>query len=95
MFEDYVLYLLRKYLGEYVHGLSTELLRISVWKGDVVLKDLNLKAEALNSLKLPVIVRAGFIGSITLKVLFLGFILSICQDNRFGSYPVVLDVSDV
>lgn len=40
-----------------------------------MLKDLNLKAEALNSLKLPVIVRAGFIGSITLKVLFLGFIL--------------------
>jgi len=37
--------------------------------GDVVLKDLNLKAEALNSLKLPVTVKAGFIGTITLKVL--------------------------
>ncbi|MQL80639.1 hypothetical protein Taro_013079 [Colocasia esculenta] len=30
---DSVLYLLRKYLGEYVHDLSTEALRISVWKG--------------------------------------------------------------
>ncbi|KAH9766383.1 C2 domain-containing protein [Citrus sinensis] len=57
-----------KYLGEYVHGLSVEALRISVWKGDVVLKDLSLKAEALNSLKLPVTVKAGFIGTITLKV---------------------------
>lgn len=28
-----VLHLLRRYLGEYVHGLSTEALRISVWKG--------------------------------------------------------------
>jgi len=28
-----VLYLLRKYLGEYVEGLSVEALRISVWKG--------------------------------------------------------------
>lgn len=68
MFEAHVLHLLRRYLGEYVHGLSTEALRISVWKGDVVLKDLKLKAEALNSLKLPVTVKAGFVGTITLKV---------------------------
>ncbi|XP_038986983.1 uncharacterized protein LOC103722332 isoform X2 [Phoenix dactylifera] len=68
MFEAHVLYLLRKYLGEYVEGLSIEALRISVWKGDVVLKDLKLKAEALNSLKLPVTVKAGFVGTITLKV---------------------------
>lgn len=38
--------------------------------GDVVLKDLKLKAEALNALKLPVTVKAGFVGSITLKVVF-------------------------
>ncbi|XP_061360270.1 uncharacterized protein LOC133304277 isoform X2 [Gastrolobium bilobum] len=68
MFEAHVLHLLRKYLGEYVHGLSSEALRISVWKGDVVLKDLKLKAEALNALKLPVTVKAGFVGTITLKV---------------------------
>ncbi|KAH7682946.1 Vacuolar protein sorting-associated protein 13 [Dioscorea alata] len=68
MFEAHVLFLLRKYLGEYVEGLSNEALRISVWKGDVVLKDLKLKAEALNNLKLPVTVKAGFVGTITLKV---------------------------
>ncbi|RAL47445.1 hypothetical protein DM860_013410 [Cuscuta australis] len=68
MFEAHVLHLLRRYLGEYVHGLSAETLRISVWKGDVVLKDLKLKAEALNSLKLPITVKAGFVGTITLKV---------------------------
>lgn len=34
----------------------------------VALKDLKLKAEALNSLKLPVTEKAGFIGTITLKV---------------------------
>lgn len=37
--------------------------------GDVVLKDLQLKAEALNALKLPITVKAGFLGSVTLKVL--------------------------
>lgn len=39
--------------------------------GDVVLKDLKLKAEALNNLKLPVTVKAGFVGTITLKVVLL------------------------
>ncbi|KAI5381828.1 hypothetical protein KIW84_UN0404, partial [Lathyrus oleraceus] len=68
MFEAHVLHLLRRYLGEYVHGLSSEALRISVWKGDVVLKDLKLKSEALNALKLPLTVKSGFVGTITLKV---------------------------
>ncbi|XP_040944166.1 uncharacterized protein [Gossypium hirsutum] len=68
MFEAQVLHLLRRYLGEYVNDLSSETLRISVWQGDVVLKDLKLKAEALNSLNLPVAVKAGFVGTITLKV---------------------------
>ena len=44
---------------------------IFLCKGDVVLKDLKLKAEALNSLRLPVTVKAGFVGTITLKVHFL------------------------
>lgn len=50
------------------------ILHITVFStGDVVLKDLKLKAEALNSLKLPVRVKAGFVGSITLKVLMIRF----------------------
>ncbi|KAG8370579.1 hypothetical protein BUALT_Bualt14G0131800 [Buddleja alternifolia] len=80
-----VLHLLRKYLGEYVHGLSAEALRISVWKGDVVLKDLKLKAEALNALKLPVTVKAGFLGTITLKVPWKGL----------GKEPVIVLIDQV
>ncbi|CAN1281796.1 Intermembrane lipid transfer protein vps13A [Linum perenne] len=85
MFEVHVLHLLRRYLGEYVHGLSSEALRISVWKGDVVLKDLKLKAEALNSLNLPVTVKAGFIGTITLKVPWKGL----------GKEPVIVLIDRV
>lgn len=48
--------------------LKISLMTLSVSIGDVVLKDLKLKAEALNSLKLPVTVKAGFVGTITLKV---------------------------
>lgn len=50
------------------------------YAGDVVLKDLQLKAEALNALKLPLTVKAGFLGSVTLKVrkLVLAGILGCC-----------------
>ncbi|MCO5593425.1 hypothetical protein L7F22_047439 [Adiantum nelumboides] len=58
------------------HALSAAVGR----RGDVVLKDLRLKAEALNSLKLPVIVKAGFLGSVTLKVPW----------NRLGKESVVV-----
>ncbi|KAL8484750.1 hypothetical protein ACS0TY_027161 [Phlomoides rotata] len=85
MFEAHVLHLLRKYLGEYVHGLSAEALRISVWKGDVVLRDLKLKAEALNALKLPVTVKAGFLGTITLKVPW----------KSLGKEPVIVLIDQV
>ena len=37
--------------------------------GDVVLIDLQLKAEALNARTLPVTVKAGVLGSVTLKAL--------------------------
>ncbi|XP_024542530.1 uncharacterized protein LOC9648284 isoform X1 [Selaginella moellendorffii] len=80
MFEAHVLYLLRRYLGQYVRGLSAEALQISVWKGDVVLKDLQLKAEALNALRLPLTVKAGFLGSVTLKIPW----------NKLGKDPVIV-----
>ncbi|KAK6935064.1 Vacuolar protein sorting-associated protein 13-like, N-terminal domain [Dillenia turbinata] len=57
-----------KYLGNYVRGLNKEALKISVWQGDVELTNMQLKPEALNALKLPVKVKAGFLGSVKLKI---------------------------
>lgn len=42
--------------------------RVSIYKGDVVLNNLRLKPDALAALDLPVTVRAGLLGSLTLKV---------------------------
>jgi len=36
--------------------------------GDVELKNMQLKPEALNALKLPVKIKAGFLGSVKLQV---------------------------
>ncbi|XP_056848056.1 uncharacterized protein LOC130498599 [Raphanus sativus] len=80
MLEDQVAYLLQRYWGNYVRGLSKEALKISVWQGDVELKNMQLKTEALNALKLPVKVKAGFLGSVKLKVPW----------SRLGQEPVVV-----
>lgn len=80
MLEDQVAFFLEKYLGNYVRGLNKEALKISVWQGDVELKNMQLKPEALNALKLPVKVKAGFLGSVKLKVPW----------SRLGQDPVLV-----
>ncbi|KAF6135498.1 hypothetical protein GIB67_015351 [Kingdonia uniflora] len=80
MLEDQVAFLLQKYLGNYVRGLNKEALKISVWQGDVELTNMQLKPEALNALNLPVKVKAGFLGSVRLKVPW----------SRLGQEPVLV-----
>ncbi|EPS74221.1 hypothetical protein M569_00532, partial [Genlisea aurea] len=80
MLEDQVAYLLQRYLGNYVRGVNKEALKISVWQGDVELTNMQLKPEALNALKLPVRVKAGFLGSVKLKVPW----------SRLGQDPVLV-----
>ncbi|KAL8101699.1 hypothetical protein AgCh_033550 [Apium graveolens] len=85
MLEDQVAFLLQKYLGNYVLGLSKEALKISVWQGDVELNNMQLKPEALNALKLPVKVKAGFLGSVKLKVPW----------SRIGQDPVIVSLDRI
>jgi vacuolar protein sorting-associated protein 13A/C len=68
MFEAQVVYYLNQYLGKYVYGLDAESLKISVWRGDVELRNLQLKAEALQELNLPITLKSGLLGRLTLKV---------------------------
>lgn len=68
MLEGQLAFILNKYLGQYVSGLDSESLRISVWKGDIVLKNLQLRPEALDAFKLPITVKAGILGTLRLKV---------------------------
>lgn len=80
MFEGLLERLLLKLFGEYVEELNKEHLHVSVWAGDVVLKDLKLKPGALDELKLPISVIHGEINSLSLKVPW----------TRIGSSPVQL-----
>ncbi|CAI5954754.1 unnamed protein product [Closterium sp. NIES-64] len=57
MLEDKLTSILQKYLGEYFSGLSKEALKVSVWKGDIELKNIRLRPEALRRLQLPVVIK--------------------------------------
>lgn len=68
MLEGQVAFYLNKYLGKYCYGLDPQSLKISVFKGDVELRNLQLKPEALADLNLPITVKSGLLGKLTLKV---------------------------
>jgi len=85
MLEEQLAFYLEKYLGNYVKGLSKEALKVSVWQGNVELTNMQLKPEALNALKLPIKVKAGFLGSVKLKVPW----------SRLGQEPVVVELDRI
>ncbi|KAK3591108.1 hypothetical protein CHS0354_035920 [Potamilus streckersoni] len=68
MFEAVVSLLINKYLGKYIQNLNSSSLKISVFNGDVELKGLQLKPEALVELDLPIEVKAGYVGLIKFAI---------------------------
>lgn len=59
MFERVVESILTRLLGQYIENLNSEQLRVAVWRGDIFLKDLVLRKDALDSLQVPITVLDG------------------------------------
>ncbi|KAI9283162.1 hypothetical protein BY458DRAFT_427893 [Sporodiniella umbellata] len=85
MLESVVSTLLNRVLGEYVSNLNYNQLKIGIWSGEVKLRDLKLRREALDKLNLPVDVLEGYLGELT---------LTIPWSNLRGK-PVLVDIKDV
>lgn len=85
MFEQQAAFLLRKVLGTYVRGLDAAALKLSVWSGDVVLRDLALEPAALNALRLPVTVVAGHVASCRVRIPW----------KALGKEPVVVQIDRI
>ncbi|KAI9493351.1 hypothetical protein BDB00DRAFT_946102 [Zychaea mexicana] len=68
MLESLVSTLLNRVLGAYVSNLNYNQLQIGIWSGEVVLRNLKLKREALDKLDLPVDVLEGHLGELTLNI---------------------------
>lgn len=85
MLEGIVANLLNRFLGMYVQNFDPKQLNVGIWSGDVKLRDLELRREALDQLRLPLNVVQGHLGSLT---------LSIPWSNLRGK-PVRVSIEDV
>ncbi|TDZ22189.1 Vacuolar protein sorting-associated protein 13 [Colletotrichum orbiculare MAFF 240422] len=68
MLEGLVAGLLNRFLGMYVKNFDPAQLKVGIWSGDVKLKNLELRREALDQLKLPLNVMEGHLGELTLVI---------------------------
>lgn len=48
--------------------MNTSQLNVGIWSGDVKLRNLRLKKEALDKFRLPVDVKEGYLGDLTLSI---------------------------
>ncbi|KAL8710768.1 MAG: hypothetical protein Q9220_004786 [cf. Caloplaca sp. 1 TL-2023] len=85
MLEGLVANLLNRFLGMYVKNFNAQQLNVGIWNGDVKLRNLELRREALDQLHLPVNVVEGYLGSLT---------MSIPWTNLRGK-PVRINIEDV
>ncbi|KAF2089652.1 vacuolar protein sorting-associated protein 13 [Saccharata proteae CBS 121410] len=85
MLEGLVANLLNRFLGMYVQNFDPKQLNVGIWSGDVKLRDLELRREALDQLHLPLNVVQGHLGQLT---------LSIPWSNLRGK-PVHVQIEDV
>lgn len=68
VFESLVVDLMNRFLGDYVENLDRSQLKLGIWGGDAVLKNLDIKESALDELDLPVKIKVGHIAKLTLKI---------------------------
>jgi len=68
MLEGLVAGLLNRFLGMYIRNFDPGQLKVGIWSGDVKLRDLELRREALDQLKLPINVVEGHLGALTLTI---------------------------
>ncbi|KEF54971.1 uncharacterized protein A1O9_08623 [Exophiala aquamarina CBS 119918] len=85
MLEGLVANLLNRFLGMYVKNFDPKQLNVGIWSGDVKLRNLELRREALDQLHLPINVVEGRLGELT---------LSIPWSNLRGK-PVKINIEDV
>lgn len=68
MLEGLVAGLLNRFLGMYVKNFDPKQLNVGIWNGDVKLRNLELRKEALDQIHLPVNVVEGHLGELTMSI---------------------------
>lgn len=68
MFEKLVESVLEEYVSEWIDGLDSEKMKVALFGGKVEFRDLRLKTSSLDQFQLPLAVKAGTVGRLSLKV---------------------------
>lgn len=59
---------LNRVLGDWIENLNSDNLNLSIFSGQILLQDLNLKSSAFNNLGLPFNLEFGFVGKISANI---------------------------
>jgi len=68
VFAGVVSSILTTYLGDFIEGFDPSHLQFSILTGEIKLENVHIKKSLLDDLGLPIVLRAGFIGSLRVKI---------------------------
>uniref|UniRef100_M4ASG1 Chorein N-terminal domain-containing protein n=1 Tax=Xiphophorus maculatus TaxID=8083 RepID=M4ASG1_XIPMA len=95
VFESVVVDVLNRFLGDYVVNLDSSQLKLGIWGGDAVLKNLEIKENALSQLDLPFKVRAGHIGRLELKIPWTDIYNQSVEATLDGVYLLIVPTASI
>ncbi|KAM4746510.1 intermembrane lipid transfer protein VPS13A isoform 2-T2 [Anableps anableps] len=95
VFESVVVDVLNRFLGDYVVNLDSSQLNLGIWGGDAVLKNLEIKENALSQLDLPFKVRAGHIGRLELKIPWTDIYNQSVEATLDGVYLLIVPTASI
>lgn len=85
MLESFAATFLNRFLGSYVENFDANQLEVGIWNGDVKLKNCKIKNDCLDALDLPISIKQGVLGNLTMQVPW----------SRLKSSPVKIEINDI
>ncbi|KAM6944423.1 intermembrane lipid transfer protein VPS13A isoform 1-T1 [Lycodopsis pacificus] len=95
VFESVVVDVLNRFLGDYVVNLDSSQLKLGIWGGDAVLRNLEIKENALSQLDIPFKVRAGHIGQLQLKIPWKNLYNQSVEATLDGVYLLIVPTASI
>ncbi|XP_017269300.1 vacuolar protein sorting-associated protein 13A isoform X2 [Kryptolebias marmoratus] len=95
VFESVVVDVLNRFLGDYVVNLDSSQLKLGIWGGDAVLKNLEIKENALSQLDIPFKVKAGHIGRLELKIPWKNLYTQSVEATLDGVYLLIVPTASI
>ncbi|XP_075995110.1 intermembrane lipid transfer protein VPS13A isoform X2 [Genypterus blacodes] len=95
VFESLVVDVLNRFLGDYVVNLDSSQLKLGIWGGDAVLRNLEIKENALSQLDIPFKVKAGHIGRLELKIPWKNLYTQSVEATLDGVYLLIVPTASI